>query len=99
MVQPADANETGRRRGPRLAVQAVHDRVAHRVDIGGQVLDAHDDPIVGADVVIRSSWGVECTTVSTALGSFGARFSAPDDAVDLEVAIEADGVAQRVRVR
>ena len=55
--------------------------------------------IVGADVVIRSSWGVECTTVSTSLGSFGARMSAPSDTADLEIAIEANGVEQRLQVR
>ncbi len=86
-------------RGTRLAVQAVLDRLEGRVDVGGQVLDERNDPIVGADVVIRSSWGVECTTVSTALGSFGARLSAPSDPNGLEVAIETSGIAQRVRVR
>jgi hypothetical protein len=84
---------------PRLAVQAVFDRQAGRVEIGGQLLDASDAPIVGADVVIRSSWGMECSTVSTALGSFGARMSAPIDTSRLEVAIEAVGVAQIVNVR
>jgi hypothetical protein len=84
---------------PRVAVQAVWDRTHNRVEIGGQVLDERDHPVVGADVVIRSSWGVECTTTSAALGSFGARFSAPDDAVGLEIAVEAQGIAQRVQVR
>jgi hypothetical protein len=83
----------------RLAVQAVFDRMAGRVEIGGQLLDANDAPIVGADVVIRSSWGMECTTVSAALGSFGARMSAPADTSRLEVAIEAVGIEQTVNVR
>lgn len=83
----------------RLAVQAVFDRTAGRVEIGGQLLDAHGAPIVGADVVIRSSWGIECSAVSTALGSFGARMSAPVDTARLEIAIEAAGIAQTVNVR
>jgi hypothetical protein len=83
----------------RLAVQAVFDRMAGRVEIGGQLLDAHDVPIVGADVVIRSSWGMECSTVSSALGSFGARMSAPTDTSRLEIAIEAAGIEQTVNVR
>jgi hypothetical protein len=90
--------ESRRERGPRLAVQAVLDRGARRVEIGGQVLDERGAAVVGADVVVRSSWGVECTTVSTALGSFGARISAPDQTAGLEVTVEASGVSQRVRV-
>ena len=84
---------------PRLAVAAVLDRDARRVEVGGQVFDARNLPMVGADVVIRSSWGIECTTTSTTLGSFGARFSAPDDVVGREVAVEANGVTERVFVR
>jgi hypothetical protein len=86
-------------RAPRLAVAAVLDRDAHRVEVGGQVFDASNLPIVGADVVIRSSWGIECTTTSTTLGSFGARFSAPDDVVGREIAVEANGMTERVFVR
>ena len=86
-------------RAPRLAVAAVLDRDAHRVEVGGQVFDASNLPVVGADVVIRSSWGIECTTTSTTLGSFGARFSAPDDVVGREVAVEANGLIERVLVR
>jgi hypothetical protein len=90
--------ESGRERGPRVAVLAVLDRGAGRVDIGGQVLDERGVARVGADVVIRSSWGVECTTVSTALGSFGARMSAPEETSGLEITVEADGVSHRVHV-
>jgi hypothetical protein len=82
-------------RGPRLAVHAVLDRSAGRVDIGGQVLDERGSPVVGADVVVRSSWGVECSAVTTALGSFGARISAPEDTSDLEVTVEAIGATYR----
>ena len=97
-----DARDTANRqpaRLPRLAVAAVLDRDARRVEVGGQVFDASNLPVVGADVVIRSSWGIECTTTSTTLGSFGARFSAPDDVVGREVAVEANGLIERVLVR
>jgi hypothetical protein len=90
--------EPRRERGARVAVQAVLDRGARRVDIGGQVLDERGGAVVGADVVVRSSWGVECTTVSTALGSFGARISAPEETSGLAITVEANGVSHRVRV-
>ena len=97
-----DASDSGSQRPPRapyLAVTAVLDRDARRVEVGGQVFDASSHPVVGADVVIRSSWGIECTTTSTTLGSFGARFSAPGDVVGHEVAVEAQGLIERVLVR
>jgi hypothetical protein len=94
-----DAASSRGKRAPRLSVRAVLDPDARRVEVGGQVLDAANVPVVGADVVIRSSWGIECTTRSAALGSFGVRFSAPDDVAGHEVAIEVDGLTERVAVR
>jgi hypothetical protein len=99
MTGVPDAASPRRKRAPRLSVRAVLDPDAHRVEVGGQLFDAANIPVVGADVVIRSSWGIECTTRSTALGSFGARFSAPDDVAGHEVAIEVDGLIERVQVR
>ncbi len=94
---PPPADEPDRRRA-RVTADAVFDRFAGRVEIGGQILDGRDAPVVGADVVIRSSWGVECSTVSAALGSFGSRMSAPDT-TGLVVEIEALGIAHTVDVR
>ena len=99
MPEPSDSTSHRSARAPRLAVAAVLDRDAHRVEVGGQVFDASSLPVVGADVVIRSSWGIECTTTSTTLGSFGARFSAPDDVVGREIAVEAYGLIERVLVQ
>ena len=99
MPDPSDSGSHRPARRPRLAVAAVLDRDARRVEVGGQVFDASNLPVVGADVVIRSSWGIECTTTSTTLGSFGARFSAPDDVVGREVAVEAHGLIERVLVQ
>jgi hypothetical protein len=90
-------HRSGRR--ARLTVHAVFDRDAQRVEVGGQLFDAGNFPVVGADVVIRSSWGIECATRSTELGSFGARFSAPGDVIGHEIAVEASGLIERVQVR
>jgi hypothetical protein len=98
-MAPATDADSSRGKRPRLSVRAVLDPDARRVEVGGQVLDAANVPVVGADVVIRSSWGIECTTRSAALGSFGVRFSAPDDVTEHEVAIEVDGLIERVAVR
>jgi hypothetical protein len=99
MPDPSDTGSYRPTHAPHLAVTAVLDRDARRVEVGGQVFDASNQPVVGADVVIRSSWGIECTTTSTTLGSFGARFSAPGDVVGHEVAVEAQGLIERVLVR
>ena len=94
----ADASTTPRQFG-RVTAEAVFDPVASRVEVGGQVLDELDHPVVGAGIVIRSSWGVECSTTSTTLGSFGARFTAPANPVGLDVIVEALGAKKVLVVR
>lgn len=86
-------------RPSRLAATALFDDVSKRVEIGGQVFGADGQPIVGADLVIRASWGIECSTTSAALGSFGARFTAPDDAVGKTVIVEADFASKQISVQ